>query len=321
MPTRPSFRWTKKNKRRQAKRAPQNAVPPMKEWLTDYTTFRLGGACRELATVSDAKAAAEIVRGWNVAGIPWRIMGGGSNLLVADAGIPEAVLRIHAGLPDCRREDGLICISAGTALDELSRFAAQEGLAGFGFASGIPGTVGGGICGNAGAFGAQLGDVLEKVEVLTRAGETQWIPRAKMEFGYRCSSLQQTGEIIVRAWFRTAPGDSAELRAQRAEMLAVRREKHPDWRALPTAGSFFKNLPAEAEGGRRRAAGKYLEQAGAKALREGGAYVFEKHANIVIAGPGAKAADVARLAARMAAAVKKTFGFDLEPEVRSWGAV
>ena len=293
----------------------------MKEWLTDYTTFRLGGACRELATVSDAKTAAEIVRGWNAAGIPWRVMGGGSNLLVADAGIPEAVLRIHEGLPCCRKEDGLICISAGTALDELSRFAAQEGLAGLGFASGIPGTVGGGICGNAGAFGAQLADVLEKVDVLTRAGESRTIPREALEFDYRSSSLQRTGEIVTRAWFRTQAGDRSALKAQREDVLAQRREKHPDWRALPTAGSFFKNLPPAVAGGHRRAAGKFLEEAGAKSMREGAAYVFEKHANIVIAGPGATARDVARLAARMAAAVQERFGFELEPEVRFWGAV
>ena len=293
----------------------------MKEWLTDYTTFRLGGACRELATVSDAKTAAEIVRGWNAAGIPWRVMGGGSNLLVADAGIPEAVLRIHEGLPCCRKEDGLICISAGTALDELSRFAAQEGLAGLGFASGIPGTVGGGICGNAGAFGAQLADVLEKVDVLSRAGEARTIPRAALEFDYRSSSLQRTGEIVTRAWFRTQAGDRSALKAQREDVLAQRREKHPDWRALPTAGRFFKNLPPAVAGGHRRAAGKFLEEAGAKSMREGAAYVFEKHANIVIAGPGATARDVARLAARMAAAVQERFGFKLEPEVRFWGAV
>ena len=293
----------------------------VKEWLTDFTTFRLGGSCRELVTVDDRAQAAETIRGWNAAGIPWRAMGGGSNLLVADAGIPEAVLRIHTGVPSCRAEDGMICVSAGTALDELSRFAAQEGLAGFGFASGIPGTVGGGICGNAGAFGAQLGDVLEKVEVLTRAGAARVVPRGELEFGYRRSSLQQTGEIIVRAWFRKEPGDATELRAQRAEILALRREKHPDWRALPTAGSFFKNLPAESAGGQRRAAGKFLEEAGAKSMRAGGAYVFAKHANIVIAGPGAKAKDVAALTDRMAAAVRETFGFDLEPEVRFWGEV
>lgn len=293
----------------------------MKEWLTDYTTFRLGGPCRELATVSDAKAAAEIIRGWNAEGVPWRVMGGGSNLLVADAGIKEAALRIFSGLPDCRLDDGRICASAGTALDALARFAAEEGRAELGFASGIPGTVGGGICGNAGAFGAALGDALDRVETLTRAGERKILPRAALEFGYRSSSLQSTGDVVVRAWFRTAAGDRAKLRTEREEILAARRAKHPDWRTMPTAGSFFKNLPAETEGGRRRAAGIFLEQAGAKAMREGGAYVYEKHANIVIAGPGAKARDVAKLAARMAAAVKEKFGFELEPEVRSWGAV
>ena len=293
----------------------------MKEWLTDYTTFRLGGACRELATVSGAPAAAAAIRDWNAAGIPWRIMGGGSNLLVADAGIPDAVLRIHSGLPDCRLDGGMVCASAGTALDALARFAAEEGRAGLGFAAGIPGTVGGGICGNAGAFGAALGDALDRVEVLTRAGEARTMPRAALEFDYRSSSLQRTGEIATRAWFRTQAGDRSALRAEREEILAQRREKHPDWRALPTAGSFFKNLPAETPGERRRAAGKYLELAGAKSMREGGAYVYDKHANIVIAGPGSTARDVARLAARMAAAVQEKFGFVLEPEVRRWGAV
>ena len=293
----------------------------MKEWLTDYTTFRLGGPCRELVTAADAAKAAEAIRGWNAAGIPWRAMGGGSNLLVAEAGIPEAVLRIYSGLPECRREDGLLSASAGTALDGLARFAAEEGQAGLGFASGIPGTVGGGICGNAGAFGAALGDVLERVEVLTRAGEKKRLPREELEFGYRSSSLQSTGEVVVRAWFRVAAGDQERLRAEREEILAMRRAKHPDWRVLPTAGSFFKNLPPETAGGPRRAAGKFLEEAGAKSMREGGAHVFAKHANIVIAGPGATAKDVATLTARMAAAVKEKFGLELAPEVRFWGDV
>ena len=291
----------------------------MKEWLTDFTTFRLGGACRELVTVADAKAVREILCGWNAAGIPWRVMGGGSNLLVADDGIPEAVLRISSELPDCRRETGCIAVSAGTALDALARFAAEEGLAGLGFASGIPGAVGGGVCGNAGAFGSQLGDVLDRVEVLTRKGEKTVLPRAALEFGYRCSSLQSSGDVVMRAWFRVVAGDQARLRAEREEILAARRAKHPDWRELPTAGSFFKNLPPETAGGRRRAAGKFLEEAGAKQMREGGAYVFEKHANIVIAGPGAKALDVAKLTTLMAGAVKEKFGFALEPEVRFWG--
>lgn len=291
----------------------------MKEWLTDFTTFRLGGACRELVTVSDADGAAEVIRGWNAAGIPWRVMGGGSNLLVADAGIPEAVLRISSELPECRRERETICASAGTALDALARFAAEEGWAGVGFASGIPGTVGGGVCGNAGAFGASLGGALDRVEVLTRSGERKFLLRKELEFGYRCSSLQSTGDVVGRAWFRAAAGDRMRLVAEREEIMATRRMKHPDWRTQPTAGSFFKNLPPASEGGYRRAAGKFLEEAGAKAMREGGAQVFEKHANIVIAGPGATARDVAKLTARMAAAVKNKFGFELEPEVRFWG--
>lgn len=293
----------------------------MKAWLTDYTTFRLGGACRELVTVSDAPAAAEIVRNWQAAGIPWRVMGGGSNLLVADAGIPEAVLRMVSNRPDCRWEQGLICVTAGTALDALAQYAAEEGVAGLGFASGIPGTVGGGICGNAGAFGTALGDVLERVEVLTRAGEVQAMSRQQLQFGYRGSSLADTGEVVTRAWFRVMPGDRARRLAEREEILAARWAKHPDWRVQPTAGSFFKNLPPETAGGPRRAAGRLLEQAGAKQMREGGAYVFEKHANMVIAGTGATARDVVRLAARMAAAVKEKFGFKLEPEVRFWGPV
>ena len=291
----------------------------MKEWLTDFTTFRLGGPCRELLTVPNAVTAAKVIREWNAAGVGWRVLGGGSNVLVADEGISEAVLRIFSELPDCRLEGDTISVSAGVALDAVSQFAAEEGRMGLAFASGIPGTVGGGICGNAGAFGSQLGDVVERVEVLTREGATKVLRREELVFGYRCSSLQQTGDVVVRAWFRIGTGDRERECAEREEMLAMRREKHPDWRVLPTAGSFFKNLPPEGVGGHRRAAGKFLEDVGAKAMREGGAYVFEKHANIVIAGPGAKARDVAKLTTRMASAVQKKFGFALEPEVRFWG--
>ncbi len=294
----------------------------METRLSQFTTFRLGGPCRELATVADAAAAADALRDWNAAGRAWRVMGGGSNLLVADAGIPECVLRIAAESPDCRlAADGTLETSAAAPLDALAEFAAATGRGGVGFASGIPGTVGGGLCGNAGAFGRQLGDVLDRVEILTRAGESRQLPRSALDFAYRASSLPQLGAVVVRAWFRTEAGDRAKLRAEREEILALRREKHPDWRTDPTAGSFFKNLPPAHPGEPRRAAGKYLEQVGAKGMRAGAAYVFAKHANILIAGPGATARDVAALAGRMAAAVREKFGFDLEPEVRFWGAV
>ena len=294
----------------------------MEHRLSNYTTFRLGGPCRELVAVADAAAAADVLRAWNAAGRKWRVMGGGSNLLVADAGIPESVLRFAADAPDCGwADDGTLVASAASPLDAVAEFAAANGRAGLGFAAGIPGTVGGGICGNAGAFGRQLGDVLERVEILTRAGERRTLLRSDLAFAYRASSLPPMGVVVVRAWFRVAAGDRAELLAERAEILALRRERHPDWRAEPTAGSFFKNLSPARPGESRRAAGEVLDRVGAKDMRAGGAYVFAKHANIVVAGPGATARDVATLAERMAEAVRERYGFVLEPEVRFWGAV
>lgn len=291
----------------------------MENRLSHFTTFRLGGPCRELIAVADAASAADVVRSWTAAGKPWRVMGGGSNLLVADSGIPESVLRIAAEAPDCRwTSDGTLEASAASPLDAVAAFAAESGRGGMGFAAGIPGTVGGGLCGNAGAFGRQLGDVLDRVEILTRTGELCQLPRRAVAFGYRSSTLPQLGAVVVRAWFRTEAGDRAALQAEREQTLVLRREKHPDWRVEPTAGSFFKNLPPARPGESRRAAGRFLEQAGAKTMRAGGAYVFAKHANIVIAGPGATARDVATLTTRMAAAVQEKFGIALEPEVRYW---
>jgi len=294
-------------------------VPSVNECLTDYTTFRLGGPCRELATVSDAEAAVAVIRRWNASGIPWRVMGGGSNLLVADEGIPEAVLRVTTDESELMPVGDGICVGAGMPLDACSQLAADKGLGGLGFASGIPGTVGGGVCGNAGAFGAALGDVIQGIEWVSPQGEIHMLPRETLEFGYRSSSLQEFGGVITRVWFCLEKGDAQQLCSARDDILAVRREKHPDWRVLPTAGSFFKNLPPAVEGDHRQSAGAVLEKAGAKEMYEGGARVFEKHANIVIAQEGATARDVAKLTSRMAAAVREQFSIELTPEVRFWG--
>jgi UDP-N-acetylmuramate dehydrogenase len=291
----------------------------MRERLAGHTTFGLGGECADWARATTAAEVRERILAWNAAGQAWRAMGGGSNLLVADEGVAEAVLCVVAEAPECAAAGDCVEASAATALDDLARWAAEEGRGGLGFASGIPGTVGGGICGNAGAFGAALGDVLERVEVVTRAGSVETWERGALRFGYRFCSLRSTGAVAMRAWFRSARADRAALAAEREGILAMRREKHPDWRAHPTAGSFFKNLPPAQEGGRRIAAGQVLEEVGAKDMRVGGAYVYEKHANIVVAGPGATAQDVGELASRMAAAVRGRTGILLEPEVQFWG--
>jgi UDP-N-acetylmuramate dehydrogenase len=225
----------------------------MKAWLTDYTTYRLGGPCRELVAVQDVESAAEIIREWNAQEIPWRVMGGGSNVLVADAGIRKRCCgsrrsgRIAAW-------GATICATAATARSNaLARFAAEEGRSGLAFGTGIPGTVAAASA-QRGGFRRQLGDVLERVEVLTRAGAKKIVPRAELDFAYRASSLQRTGDVVLRAWFRVAADDRERLLAETGGILAARRAKHPDWREEPTAGSFFKNLPAETDGGRRRSA-------------------------------------------------------------------
>jgi len=291
----------------------------MKQNLKKFTTFRLGGPCRQLVVASDATRIVEVLRDWNASGTPWRVMGGGSNLLVADEGIPEAVLRVTTDESELMPVEDGICVGAGMPLDACSQLAADKGLRGLGFASGIPGTVGGGVCGNAGAFGAALGDVIQGIEWVSPQGEIHMLPREALEFGYRSSSLQESGGVITRVWFCLGKGDAQQLCSARDNILAVRREKHPDWRVLPTAGSFFKNLPPAVEGGHRQSAGAVLEKAGAKEMYEGGARVFEKHANIVIAQEGATARDVAKLTSRMAAAVREQFSIELTPEVRFWG--
>jgi UDP-N-acetylmuramate dehydrogenase len=251
-------------------------------------------------------------------------MGGGSNLLVADAGLTEAVLRVVDEAPVCSLEfqaDGSVHLaaSAGTGLDAAACFAVEEGLEGLESASGIPGTVGGGVCGNAGAFGWQVGETAAAVQVLTREGGLRVVAGEDAGFGYRVSRFQQSGDVLLKAWFRVRPAVSrSALREKREEILALRREKHPDWRVQRTAGSFFKNLPPVAAGGRRVAAGGLLEAIGAKRMREGGAYVYEKHANILMAGEGATAADVDQLARRLADAVEGRFRVRLEREVRTW---
>jgi UDP-N-acetylmuramate dehydrogenase len=151
---------------------------------------------------------------------------------------------------------------------------------------------------------------------MDHTGRKRWEKGENLGFSYRSSRLQLGREIVTTAVLKLEAGDPAELGKQRDENLNVRRHKHPDWRKQPTAGSFFKNIEPTSSAERRQAAGWFLEQAGAKEMRVGGARVFEKHANIIVAEDGCKARDVLELSRKMAESVKGKFGFDLVPEVR-----
>jgi UDP-N-acetylmuramate dehydrogenase len=259
------------------------------------------------------------VHGLLDAGEPFELIGGGSNILASDEGLDATVVRYLSEEPIVSVDGGFVFVSGSTLLDRLAEFADASGLAGLTCCSGIPGTVGGGLAGNAGAFGEQLGDRLESAALLDRRGHVRDALPGELGFAYRRSGILPAGDIVISAVFRLTPGDPEKLLQRRREILALRAARHPDWRRTPTAGSFFKNVEPTSSASARQAAGWFLEQAGAKAMRVGGARPYEKHANIIVAEPGCTARDVLELAGRMAAAVHEKFDIRLEREVRLLG--
>jgi UDP-N-acetylmuramate dehydrogenase len=287
--------------------------------LSEVTTFRLGGPCPWLVECSTAERLVVTVAELAREKLSFLLIGGGSNLLVADAGVGAVVVRYVSRVPHIRREGIHLDVDASTLLDDLAVYCIQEELAGLGYVSGIPGTVGGAIVGNAGAFGMQIGDRVESVRMLDRHARCHITKAEALDFQYRSSRFQHSGDVVVSARLQLEPGNRDELQRQRDEILEQRRRRHPDWHTVATAGSFFKNIEPASAAERRQAAGWFLDQVGAKQMRVDGARVFEKHANIIVAEPGCSAQNVFELSRRMAAAVKEKFGLVLVPEVRMLG--
>jgi UDP-N-acetylmuramate dehydrogenase len=297
----------------------------MPTYLRDFTSFRLGGPVAAFCGTASPAEAAEAVRSWRAEGMPFRILGSGTNILAADRGLPgEAVLRFAGGTAfPLAHEGNLWTFSAAAALDDVARFAVENAFAGMAELSGIPGTLGGAAAGNAGAYGVSLGDLVAGAEILEADGTARRVGRDGFAYDYRKSAFQDGPRLLTAVTLRLVPSpDGRGQRARREEILSERAGKHPLLPFARTAGSFFRNLPPETPGGRRRAAGALLDAVGAKSMRVGGAAVFPKHANILIADrEDATAADVAALAEKLRAAVKENFGVALVPEVRWWGAV
>ncbi len=179
--------------------------------------------------------------------------------------------------------------------------------------------MGGAIAGNAGAFGRQIGDMVESVRLMRLDGQVNEVDATALQFEYRSSLLKQTGAVILEATLKLEPMDIQTMEAERESIMELRRTKHPDWHKMPCAGSVFRNIDSSSAAERRQAAGWFLEEAGAKAFRVGGACLFEKHANIIIAEPEATAQDVYLLTEKMMAAVRDKFGFDLQREIKLLG--
>jgi UDP-N-acetylmuramate dehydrogenase len=283
--------------------------------LAPYSTFKVGGPADWLLL---AHGAAEVLAGLGaarVAGWPVTVLGGGSNVLIADAGVRGLVIRVHGG--DARAVgEGAIRAEAGLTINGLVRWTINRGIAGLEAWAGTPGTVGGAIYGNAHFKGRLIGELVDRVELVTREGEVVHVPAADMEFGYDRSRLQRTREIVLTADFRTSRSDPAELRAVARESLAYRKRTQPLEAA--SAGCIFQNPDPAVDrvpDGIPPSAGALVDRAGLKGAHEGAARVSPTHGNFIVNEGGATAADIKRLIERCRAVVRGRFGVELRDEI------
>lgn len=282
----------------------------MQEPLSAHTTFRIGGAAELFVTATTAEQVKQIRRLCTETDTPLLLLGNGSNLLVSDNGVDGVVLHMAAGDPAYTVEGNVLTVTAGMSLMKLCTVAAERGLSGLEFAYGIPGTVGGGVFMNAGAYGGELKDVIRSVTAITSQGEEIVLSAEEMAFGYRHSACMDRDLIVWSVTMEMQPADTATIRAAMAEYMQRRRDKQP--LEYPSAGSFFKRPEGHF-------AGALVEQCGLKGRTVGGAQVSEKHAGFFINRGGATCADVMQLCREVQECVKDRFGVALEREVRFVG--
>ncbi len=281
------------------------------ESLATHTTFGTGGpADLFVETASTAKLAEAIQLAERLA-IPYVIIGEGSNLLISDDGYRGLIIRNQ--IMGVAVKDRELVVGAGERLDRAVDYATDHALTGLEFAAGIWGTIGGAVCGNAGAYGSQISSVFGRAELVDWQGNIRVEPQAYFEFAYRHSRLKATGEAVSRAWFCLEAGSGIDIARRTEEIRLSRRQKHP---VQPcSAGCFFRNIEAENQPNGRLSAGKLLDEVGAKRLRVGAAAVFDRHANILINTGGASSRDIRKLADILKARVKERFNVDLQEEV------
>lgn len=298
--------------------APGAAEPRLRrdEPLSRHTSMRVGGPADLFAEVGDDRELAGAIRlAWRE-GLPIFLLGGGTNLVVADRGVRGLTVKLGRplGAAIWAEEGGVVAVEVGGAanLKRLVVESMERGLAGLEFAEGIPGTVGGGIRMNAGAFGGELSEVVEWVEGVDRDGERLRLARRDLAFGYRRLDLP-AGFVVTRVRMGLRPGDPAEIERRAAEARRKRSRHQPV--GHPNAGSIFKNPPGDF-------AGRLLELAGLKGLRVGNAAISARHANFIVNLGGARSAEVRELMVRMRDAVWRRRGVRLQPEVKlvgDWG--
>ena len=283
------------------------------EPMSRHTSFRIGGPARRMAFPQTGEQVVLLLGFAEECGGCPLVIGNGTNLLVSDKGLDRLVVDTSEGLNrlEAGKEPHTILAEAGVSLARLADFACKQGLTGLEFAHGIPGTVGGGVCMNAGAYDGEMKQVIQGVSVLFPEEGVKFLTCEEMDFSYRHSLLSEHPEaVVLHAVFRLTPGDPTAIREKMRDLMARRKKSQPlEW---PSAGSTFKR-PAG------YFAGTLIDQCGLKGLTVGGAQVSEKHAGFVINKGGATCADVMELIAQVQERVFAQAGVRLEPEVKMIG--
>ena len=279
---------------------------PMKQ----HTTFKIGGPADYFLVPESGEEAGEIIKICKQTDIPYFILGNGSNLLVGDGGYRGAVIQIYRNMAAVTTEGTIITAQAGALLSSVAAAAKNASLTGFEFAGGIPGTVGGAVVMNAGAYGGEMKDVLVEVTVMDADGNIFTIPAEKLELGYRTSIIKKAGYIVLEAKIRLEEGNQEAIRERMKELTIQRTTKQP--LEFPSAGSTFKRPEGYF-------AGKLVMDSGLRGYQVGGARVSEKHCGFVINAGGATAKDVRTLMENVRDIVYKKYGVTLEPEVKFLG--
>lgn len=278
----------------------------VQEPMNRHTTFRLGGPAECLVEIENSQQLARIQHYLYQIEMPFLILGNGSNLLIGDRGYYGVVLQIGSKMNQLSVEDTKITVQAGALLSQIAKAALEHGLTGFEFASGIPGTIGGGVVMNAGAYGGEMKQVVTSVTVLDKEGNELELDNDTMEFGYRTSAIKSHPFIVTQVTLKLQHGDKAQIKDKMEELAARRRQKQP--LEYPSAGSTFKRPEGYF-------AGELIMNAGMRGYRIGGAQVSEKHCGFIINVGNACSADILDLIHEVQNNVKEKFNVDLEPEV------
>ena len=279
--------------------------------MSRHTSFKAGGKAALLVEPQSIDELKEVLAVLNEGGCRYMVLGNGTNVLVRDEGYRGVIVKIGSAFDYVRREGNSLICGAGALLSVIAKTAASESLTGFEFASGIPGSMGGAVFMNAGAYGGEIKNILKKATVITKDGhDVNDMTAEELDMSYRHTILHETGDIVVEAELELTEGVEEEIRAQMSELAAKRNEKQPV--QYPSAGSFFKRPEGYF-------AGKLIQDAGCKGLCVGGAEVSTLHSGFIINKGGATATDITRLMELVQACVYEQFGVMLEPEVRIIG--